>query len=72
MDVGQKIKKYLVENGVSQSFLSQKTKISSSKLNLSLNGKRKLQFEEYEIICWALGLGVDYFLEPRLPEVKGA
>lgn len=68
MDVGIKIKTYLESNGISQAFISYKTGIPVPKLNLALNGKRKLSLDEYAVICWALGLGVGTFLEPRPPE----
>ena len=67
MCVGQKIKDYLENNGISQTFVSNKTGIPVQKLNLSLNGNRKLQFDEYELICGALSVGVDKFLAPKLP-----
>ena len=67
MCVGQKIKGYLEDSGISQTFVSNKTGIPVQKLNLSLNGNRKLQFEEYELICGALAVGVDKFLEPKIP-----
>lgn len=70
MCVGNKIKSYLDESGISQKYLSEKAKIDSPKLNLALNGKRKLTFEEYENICWALGVGVDRFLTPKKPKKK--
>lgn len=54
MEVGNKIKEYLEENGISQAFISRTTKIDTVKLNLSLNGNRKLTFEEYSLICGAL------------------
>lgn len=66
MEVGLKIKKYLDDNGITQAFLSRKTGINRSKLNLALNGNRRLSFEEYELICGALGLPVGIFLEPRV------
>lgn len=65
METGIKIKSYLEERGISQAFLSAKSNIPAAKLNLALNGKRKLTFDEYESICWALGVGVDTFLEPK-------
>ena len=70
MDVGMKIKGYLESKGVSQAFLSTKSGIPPAKLNLALNGKRRLSLPEYESICWALGVGVDAFMEPKPP--KGA
>lgn len=68
MDVGTKIKEYLESKGISQAFLSSKSGIPPAKLNLALNCRRKLSLSEYESICWALGVGVDTFMEPRPPE----
>lgn len=51
-----KIKKYLVENGIKQIFLSEKTGIPISKLNAMLNGKRKIPAEDYFLICEALNI----------------
>ena len=65
METGIKIKNYLEERGISQTFLSKKSSIPAPKLNLALNGNRKLTFAEYEAICYALGVGVDTFLEPK-------
>lgn len=67
MEIGVKINNYLKSNGISQSFLSSKIGMNPSKLNLALNGKRKLNLSEYESICWALGVGVEMFLEPKAP-----
>lgn len=68
MCVGNKIKMYLDDRGISQSHISAKTKIPLPKLNLSLNGKRKLTFEEYELICGALDVETSTFLEPKKPK----
>nr|DAF78789.1 MAG TPA: hypothetical protein [Caudoviricetes sp.] len=68
MCVGQKIKTYLEDNGITQTFVSSKTGIPVQKLNLSLNGNRRLDFNEYERICGALSVGADKFLEPKTLE----
>ena len=70
MCVGQKIKTYLEENGITQTFVAGKTGIPVKKLNLSLNGNRRLDFNEYELICGALSVGADKFLEPKILERK--
>lgn len=57
----EKIKSYLLDNGISQKFLSNKTKIATTTLNAILNGKRKLLASEYFLICNALELPLDYF-----------
>ena len=41
MCVGQKIKAYLKDNGITQTFVANKAGIPVQKLNLSLNGNRK-------------------------------
>lgn len=66
MCVGERINTYMRDNGIKQSFISEKTGISPQKLSLSLNGNRKLQFEEYELICGALSVGTDKFLFPKV------
>ncbi len=68
MSVGAAIRKYIVEKDISQVELSKKTQIAPAKLNLSLSGKRRLSFYEFEVICWALGLDVTDFLSPHPPE----
>jgi transcriptional regulator with XRE-family HTH domain len=65
MEVGKKIKAYLDSHGISQTFVARKTGISVQQLNLSLNGSRRIPLEEYELICGALEVNVDEFLEPR-------
>lgn len=65
MDVGEKIRVYLEERNISQIDLCTKTNIAPAKMNLSLNKKRRFSFAEYQAICWALGVGVDAFLEPK-------
>lgn len=70
MNVGGKIKIYLTDKGISQSHISRQTGISMPKLNLSLNDKRNLSYDEYAVICGALGVNTDFFLKPRLPETK--
>lgn len=69
MCVGMKIKQYLDDNGISQTHVSNATRIPLPKLNLALNGKRRLTFEEYELICGAVNVGADKFLEPKKPEL---
>ncbi len=70
MSEEQEIKQYLKANGISQVWLSKKTKISPCKLSYSFNGKRKLTLREYTIICGVLGVNTNYFLKPRQPDGK--
>ena len=65
MNIGKRIKLYLVENDVSQKELSAMTGIPDTKLNLSLNGKRILQYEELELILGALDENPSKFIFPK-------
>jgi transcriptional regulator with XRE-family HTH domain len=67
MCIGEKIKEYIAEKNITQTQLSVETKIPLPKLNLALSGKRRMTFDEYEVICGVLNLGVDKFLTPKLP-----
>lgn len=68
MCVGEKIKEYLQSAGISQAWLSVQTKIPPTKLNLALNGKRRMTFEEYACICWVLHVSADRFITPKAPD----
>ncbi len=63
MSVGKRIKMYLVENGITQNHISEQAKIALPKLNASLNGKRKLQVEEFKRIIDALNVDANTFLK---------
>lgn len=67
MDTGLAIKKHIEDRGMSQVFLSKKTGIGVAKLNLALNGMRKLSLDEYALICGVLEVDVNKFLHPRMP-----
>ena len=68
MEIGVMIKEYLEENGISQAFVSRETHINPVKLNMALNGNRKMSLNEYSLICGVLKVNTDKFLRPRLPE----
>ena len=70
MDTGSKILEYLRQRGITQTFLATHAGIGLSKLNLALNGKRRLTIAEYEVICWVLGVGPETFLQPGPPEER--
>ena len=59
--IGSAIKKYLKENGISQTFVSNKTGISRSLLNESLNNKRRLLAEELYAIAEVLNVPLETF-----------
>ena len=62
MSVGKQIRLYLNEKGISQTWLSEQTKIALPKLNASLNEKRKLDAEEFSAIINVLNEDANKFL----------
>lgn len=70
LPIGQRIKDYMKSHGIKQTFVSEKTGIPNTRLNMALNGHRRLPYDEYELICGALNVGTDQFLEPRTKEVE--
>jgi len=65
MCVGSRILEYIQHSGISQAHVSKRAGIPLPKLNLALHGRRKLQMDEYEAICYALDVNPDKFLVPR-------
>ncbi len=61
--LGQRIKKYLTENGIKQTFLADKTGFTNSIISDMLNGTRKIETTEYFKICKALDVPFDFFYE---------
>lgn len=61
--VGQRIKRYLSENGIKQSFLSEKTNIPQPTLVAMLSETRKIEVMEYFRICQALKVDMTTFIE---------
>ena len=69
--VGKKIKMYLTEKNISQYWLSENAKIALPKLNMSLNGKRKLSAEEFKAIVDALNVDANTFLKQNSNSNEG-
>lgn len=61
--VGIRIKNYLIENGIKQSFLADKTGMSNSIISDICLGNRKIDCVEYYKICKALNVPFETFLE---------
>ena len=62
MSIGKKIRMYLSEKGISQTWVSEQAKIALPKLNASLNDKRKLDVEEFASIINVLKEDANKFL----------
>ena len=63
--LGEAIRQYLKENRYTQLSISKETGITPDKLSASLNGKRRITFTEYSLICGALGVNTDKSVKPK-------
>lgn len=61
--LGPKIKQYLVDCGIKQTFLAQKLGLPDPAISDMLGGNRKINADEYYLICKALGVNMSYFYE---------
>ncbi|MCC8097115.1 MAG: helix-turn-helix domain-containing protein [Eubacterium sp.] len=63
MMLGKKIKTFLNQRGIRQNFICEKTGLSAQTVSAMLNGDRKITAEEYFLICEALNVKADFFIE---------
>ena len=63
MSVGKRIRLYLIEKGISQTWVSERTKIALPKLNASLNDKRRLDVTEFSAIIDVFNEDANKFLK---------
>ena len=63
MSVGKQIRLYLIEKGISQTWVSEQARIALPKLNASLIDKRKLDVEEFSSIINVLKEDANRFLK---------
>lgn len=68
MDIGKRIKDYIQKQGLTQSFVANKTGIPIQTLNAICNGKQKISVERYFSICDVLNVSVDQFKQQKPPE----
>ena len=60
--VGAKIKEYLIQNGIKQTFLAEKTGLTDSIVSDICSKNRKIDCIEYYKICKALNVPLETFL----------
>lgn len=65
MKIYQKISDYINKNGIKQKFISDKTGIPENTLSMILNGKRKMDADEFVEIILSLGVDANYFISPK-------
>lgn len=71
MRVQTRLAKYIRENGIKQTHISQLTGIPDNKLSMILNRKRILTADELELICIAIKKSPNNFVKRRKPRKGG-
>lgn len=61
--VGKRIKEYLVSNGIKQTFVAEKTGLTTMVISDICNNGRKIDIVEYYKICKALNVPLETFLK---------
>lgn len=61
--LGLKIKQYIVERGIKQTFLAEAVGVPDSAMSDMLSGQRKIDAVEYYKICKALRVELEYFFK---------
>ena len=55
MNVQERVSEYILNNGIKQSFIVERTGLNKDIISAILNKRRKMTADEFEIICRALG-----------------
>ena len=63
MSVHEKVRAYIVENGLKQVVVARKCGIPNATFNAILNGKRTLCADDLRAICLALNVSLETFIE---------
>ena len=76
MQIYEKVRHYIDEQGIKQVAIAEKSGISKNTFNAIMNGKRTLYAEDLRAICIALNASPEMFIEVeckdgRLIKVKG-
>lgn len=72
MKVYQKMSEYINSNGIKQKYISEKTGIAENVISMILNGKRKMDADEFVEMVIALKLDANYFInKPEISENGG-
>ena len=70
MKIYERLNKYLKDNGIKQSFVSEKSGIPENTLSMILNGKIKLDADSLEDILLALNISANEIYKTPVNEIS--
>lgn len=68
MLVYEKVKTYLEEYGIKQSYVAKKCNMSTSTFSAMMNGKRKMYADDLREICFALNVSPEVFVDFKVKD----
>lgn len=63
MCVYEKVREYITNHGIKQTYIARKCGISTSTFNAILSGKRTMYADDLRAICFALNVSPELFIE---------
>lgn len=63
LQVYEKVREYITEQGIKQSVLAKKCNISANTFSAIMNGKRTMYTEDLRAICYALNVSPEQFID---------
>ena len=61
MSISEQLNQYVIQNGIKQVYISDKTGLTQDRISKILNGNRKILADEFLIICEALNIDPNIF-----------
>lgn len=74
MQVYEKVRRYIDDQGIKQVAIAEKAGISKTTFNAIMNGKRTMYAEDLRAICLALNVSPELFIEVKCKDgriIKG-
>ena len=70
MQVYEKVRRYIDDQGMKQVAIAEKAGISKSTFNAIMNGKRTMYADDLRAICLALNVSPELFIEVKCKDGK--
>lgn len=65
MSINKRLNEYVVENGIKQVYIAQKTGLTADTVSKMLKGNRRILADEFLLICTALDIDPNIFREKK-------
>lgn len=66
MNINEKLNEYLKKRGMKQAYVVEKTGMNADTISKILKGRRRIQADEFLLICSALDIDPNIFRESKI------